>query len=67
MNTLGWFVRLATLLLITKTVLISARKPADTRICPDGYAHDRVFPDWIRYSCKPVSATGKKCHVSCHP
>ena len=55
---------LATLLLITKTVLIFARNLADTRIFPDGYAHDKVFPDRIRYSCKQGRATGKK--VMCH-
>ena len=64
MNTLGRFVMLATLLLITKTVLISAEEQADTRICQDGYAHDKVFADRIRYSCKPGPATGKK--VMCH-
>ena len=60
MNTLGWFVMLVAKLLITRTVLISAHKPADIRICPDGYAHDKLFPDLIRYTCKPGPATGKK-------
>ena len=64
MNTLGWFVMLATLLLITKTVLVSVQKQADARFCSDGYAHDKVFPDRTRYSCKPGPATGKT--VMCH-
>ena len=43
MNTLGWFVMLVAKLLITRTVLISSHKPVDIRICPDGYAHDKLF------------------------
>jgi len=30
-------------------------------VCPDGAAHDKIFPDKIKFTCKPGPGSNVKC------